>query len=288
MNRRKKARQGLKGLPGWMASYADMFTVLMAFFVLLFAMSVIDEELFQQFIDSFNQQRAQDLVIGDMGNIMADGGAGVLPETPPEPPPGYGGDYWTGDLGTPYGDTVGDMYTAFRMYFAMQPPSADEYSPPGPWPYGLVVEQAEHYLRITIPEAGGGLLFASGSATLTSYAMEALNALAPELLRFAEAGHGIIVEGHTDNVPISNERFSSNWALSAHRAAVVVEHLVEGWNIDPRLIQSAGLGEFSPIADNDTPEGQAQNRRVEIRVLTREATGGGGSVSNGWFRIPMQ
>ena len=280
MNKRKKA-QGLKGLPGWMASYADMFTVLMAFFVLLFAMSIVDEELFQAFIASFNPARADDFMdIGGGGYIFIDGDLGIFPDLPPPPPPGDGGEEATGEDGVlEDGDAVGDMMNTFMTYMA------EELG--GEWEGGfdLQVEEGDGYLRI-IMESDDGMHFNSGQARLMPAAIEALNAIGPILQQFAYEGHGIIVEGHTDNIPISTAAFPSNWTLSAARATAVVEFLTTEWFIDPRTIIAIGRGEYLPRATNETPEGRAQNRRVEIKVFTLEATGpavGGGT----WWAIPI-
>jgi chemotaxis protein MotB len=79
-------------------------------------------------------------------------------------------------------------------------------------------------------------------------------------------GHRVRIEGHTDSVPISTARFSSNWELSASRAAGVARFFVEQ-GLDPERLTAAGLGEFHPIAPNDSREGRARNRRIEIVLV---------------------
>jgi chemotaxis protein MotB len=107
------------------------------------------------------------------------------------------------------------------------------------------------------------VLFASGSATIGKAGREALS-------KIAEAFHGvqgriIRVEGHTDNLAIRTARFPSNWDLSAARAIAVVR-LLQDEGVDPSLLGAAGYGEFQPVASNDTPEGRAENRRIEISL----------------------
>ncbi len=79
-------------------------------------------------------------------------------------------------------------------------------------------------------------------------------------------GNYIRVEGHTDNVPISNPRFPSNWELSTARATVVVCHLIQTYSLSPAMLSAAGYAENRPIASNDTEEGKARNRRVDLII----------------------
>ena len=80
--------------------------------------------------------------------------------------------------------------------------------------------------------------------------------------------YAVRVEGHTDNVPIRTRRFPSNWELSVARAVSVVKYFAEVSNIDPRRLSAVGYGESRPVAENDTLDNRAKNRRVEILLLT--------------------
>ena len=84
-----------------------------------------------------------------------------------------------------------------------------------------------------------------------------------------EIDNQIIIEGHTDNVPINTYMFSSNWELSTARAVVVTRFLVENANVNPVRISAQGYGEFRPIVSNDTAENKAKNRRVNILILNK-------------------
>jgi len=128
---------------------------------------------------------------------------------------------------------------------------------------------------VTISELQGRLtvnildrvLFDSGEAELRPEGQQVLLKMAGVL-----AQHGqrqIHVVGHTDNVPI-RKKFASNWELSCARATAAVRFLVDQAKVDPRRLGALGYGEFHPIADNSTPEGRAQNRRIEIVVLPEE------------------
>lgn len=109
-------------------------------------------------------------------------------------------------------------------------------------------------------------LFASGSADLTAEGERVLAQLAEQL---QPAPYQILVQGHTDDVPIRGalaERFPTNWELAAIRAARVVRAL-EAHGIEPERLAAVSLGEHHPVAPNDTPEGRAENRRIEIRLI---------------------
>jgi chemotaxis protein MotB len=126
---------------------------------------------------------------------------------------------------------------------------------------------------ITISELAGKLtvnildrvLFASGEAEIKAEGQEVLRKVAEVLRQFPD--RQIHVIGHTDNVPIRTARFPSNWELSAARAIAAVRFLTEQAEVDPRRLGALGHGEFHPVADNNTPEGRAQNRRIAIVVL---------------------
>jgi len=75
------------------------------------------------------------------------------------------------------------------------------------------------------------------------------------------------IEGHTDNIPIHTSRFSSNWELSTSRATNLIKLLIVNYGIPPSHLSAAGYGEFHPVAKNDTPEGRAQNRRLDVVIL---------------------
>ncbi len=111
------------------------------------------------------------------------------------------------------------------------------------------------------------VLFSSGSATLTTKGIAAVKSVAGQI-KSKYPGHQIVVEGHTDNVPIkkAKDKFASNWELSTARANSVAKVLREN-GIPSGTIQVAGLGDTKPAASNSTAAGRAKNRRVEITVL---------------------
>ncbi len=111
------------------------------------------------------------------------------------------------------------------------------------------------------------LLFASGNAELSKGSLEVLHRLAGILKKIP---NDIRVEGHTDNVPINSKRFPSNWHLSVARALNTAYYLISQEKLSPDRVSIVGYSEYKPIAENDTPEGRQQNRRVDIVVINEK------------------
>lgn len=116
-------------------------------------------------------------------------------------------------------------------------------------------------LVVSLKEMG---FFDSGSATIRPASLDAISRLAAVLKQRPE---NLRIEGHTDNVPIHTPRFSSNWELSTARATDLIQLLITKYGIPPSHLSAAGYAEFHPVASNDTPEGRAQNRRLDVVIL---------------------
>jgi len=134
---------------------------------------------------------------------------------------------------------------------------------------GKEIERNEVELRMTpegfvisLHEMG---FFDSGQATLQSGGSDKIKRIAAVLSQF---GLDMRVEGHSDNVPIHNDIFASNWELSTARATTVAMMLIEEAGIDPKRMAIAGYAQYHPAASNDTPEGRRANRRVDIVVVS--------------------
>ena len=125
----------------------------------------------------------------------------------------------------------------------------------------LTVSIEKGKIVINLPD---NVLFATGHTQVNPEGQEALKQIAGVLKEFSD--RSFQVEGHTDNVPMKSSRYPSNWELSTARALNVV-HLMVAEGVDPKNISAAGFGEFQPRADNETPEGKALNRRIEIIML---------------------
>jgi chemotaxis protein MotB len=125
-------------------------------------------------------------------------------------------------------------------------------------PDELSVQLKDGRLYVSLQEK---LLFKSGSAVVDPKGKEALQTLASVLNTTQDIG--VMIEGHTDNVPISG-KYEDNWSLSTARSTAIVRILTADYKVDPKTIIAAGRAEFYPVADNTTTEGKAKNRRTEI------------------------
>ncbi len=128
----------------------------------------------------------------------------------------------------------------------------------------IAIQQLRDGLRLDVKE---DVLFASGSAAVNAHGKEVLGKVAE---RVKSVPHRIEVGGHTDDVPIHTARFPSNWELASARATGVVRILSDR-GVDAARLSAVSFAEFAPVADNDTPQGRARNRRIEITLKPMDA-----------------
>jgi chemotaxis protein MotB len=124
---------------------------------------------------------------------------------------------------------------------------------------GIDVEFQNGFLYVSLPES---LLFPSGSATLSPKSKNALSPLASVLNNYPRVQ--IYVVGHTDTLKIHNARFFDNWSLSTERANSIVRVLKDSYSVDPARLLAGGRSKYNPVASNDTKQGRAMNRRIQI------------------------
>ncbi len=110
-----------------------------------------------------------------------------------------------------------------------------------------------------------GVLFDTGSDIIKGESIALLDGIARAL---KDAPNSVRIEGHTDDVPINTEKFPSNWELSTSRATNIVRYFIEKHNFRPAKLSAIGYGEYMPVAENDSGEGKALNRRVDIVILS--------------------
>jgi chemotaxis protein MotB len=121
------------------------------------------------------------------------------------------------------------------------------------------VQVTKEGMFLTLEEQEGSPYFESGKADITPAGQEVISKVVPILSKLP---NDIVIEGHTDNIPIHNSTFDSNWELSTARATKVVKFLVNEQKLPPQQLSAVGYGEYKPIAANDTPENRTKNRRV--------------------------
>lgn len=143
---------------------------------------------------------------------------------------------------------------AAKVTSAMEKQGVNEYT-------SVEINEKQIKITLTIP-----VLFASGEAVLTSQAKNVLTGVSKAI---AAVPNKVIIEGHTDNVPVKSAKYRSNWELSVARAYSVVDYFVSGRGLDPGRFVVAGYGEYRPVADNATPDGRAENRRIEILMIRK-------------------
>ena len=131
------------------------------------------------------------------------------------------------------------------------------------------VKVTKEGMSITIEEKGENVFFKSGAAELSPRMEEILATIGPTLKKLADAEHDIIVEGHTDDIPIHNTQFPSNWELSTARATSVVQHLIRDQKLAPAHLGAIGYGQYKPVVPNDSEEHRSSNRRVVFFVKNR-------------------
>jgi chemotaxis protein MotB len=237
----------------WLVPYADLLTLLLALFIVLYAMSSVDAQKFKEMSRAFSiafnsgigvlDQSAVVMSVDQMTNstdmIRLSGGKGTTSE------------------GAREAEQEQHEFEQLRDQLS-------QYIQQNNLTTQLDVQLNHSSLLIIISD---NALFASGKADLTPEARELGQAIGTMLKNFP--GYEISVDGHTDNQPINTFEFESNYELSAKRAINFMRVLIEAGDLDPRLISSTGYGEFRPVADNDTPEGRAKNRRVEVSIIRK-------------------
>ncbi|MBN1822758.1 MAG: flagellar motor protein MotB [Endomicrobiales bacterium] len=128
------------------------------------------------------------------------------------------------------------------------------------------VKMTKEGLHLTLEEQEGAAYFESGKSEITPQGQDILGKVAPVL---STLPNEVVIEGHTDNVPIHTSVFDSNWELSTARATNVVKYLVNNESLPPERLAAIGYGEYKPIAENDTPENRAKNRRVVFFIKNK-------------------
>ena len=258
MSHHRKAKhaahdEGHESHERWLITYADMITLLMVLFIVLFAISQVDLAKFQRLKSGL----AKNFGVKEDAGVL-DGRVQLL--------------------------TNGDNLGPGEIDAALTGASSETSRKVGP---GGSLEEVRDQLVAQLTDVGLGekvtlqistrglivtivtdqVLFESGSATVKPESYPLLDDVAGVL---AGIPNPLTIEGHTDNVPITGGPFPSNWELSTARATAVLRTLIDHYGFAPPRLSAAGYADQHPIASNDTPDGRAANRRVEIVVRSIE------------------
>jgi chemotaxis protein MotB len=230
----------------WLVSYADFITLLFAFFVVMFSVSQVDSKKVGRFTESFRDALEWEMMQlpGRVGGREA-----VTALVTPLP---HG--KRKADDKANSGGNYEDEKVAIRRGLLARAKFNRALA-------GLNVLEIRGELILRLPER---LMFDRGDALMHQEGKSALAAISEEL---KDRPVRLRVEGHSDNTPIHNARFPSNWELSITRAMAVVAFFLEDAKINPSRLAAAGYGEYHPIAANETPEGRSKNRRVDLIII---------------------
>jgi chemotaxis protein MotB len=285
MSRRRKHEEHLNH-EAWAIPYGDLVTLLLAFFVVMYAVSSINEGKYRVLSDSLaaafagSPKTVQPIQIGEkqVGSgadikvtLVQQGMLEGQPRSMLVPPPlATGKDPRGGeDLGPRQGmqrEQILGATSAGSTAAQLKAVASDVEKAMAHLIKENLVVVRRHRAWVEV-EIRTDILFPSGVATLSPQAEQIIRRLAETLKTHANP---IRVEGHTDNVPIHTLQFRSNWDLSAARAASVV-HLFTESGIDPERLAIIGLGEYRPARSNATPEGRNANRRVVLVIMGVES-----------------
>ena len=276
MSRNKRAAEH-SNHDRWLVSYADFITLLFGFFVVLFSSSQVDKRKVVQ-ISAAIQEAFQQLGVSPVANSRT----AIISSNPSsaekiqlivngKEASGRGG------MGSPFEKPIGssstpnDLATVQKQLTSALAAEIQRHE--------VVLKANREGLVISLREIG---FFDTGSAALRPTSEAAVKRIAQVL---SAQSNNIRIEGHTDNVPIHNTQFASNWELSTARATEMIRLFITKYNLTATRLSAAGYAEFHPVAGNDTFEGRAQNRRVDIVVLASAPEGAAGPPS---LALPRQ
>lgn len=239
MSRKKKKRHEEHIDESWLVPYADILTLCLALFIVLFASSSVDAEKFQKMSEVFNQ-------VFTSGTGFMDYPSTTNTENSDSLNSG-------GIKGKTEQEELSNVQAKVNSY--IQNEKLDKQ---------LSTSLTDEGLLVTIED---NVLFESGVGEVR----EKDKKIAKEIssLLVMDPPRSIVISGHTDNVPIKNNEYDSNWDLSVMRAVNFMKVLLENDKLKPEWFSAKGFGEFKPVASNNTAEGRAKNRRVEILIMPR-------------------
>jgi chemotaxis protein MotB len=237
----------------WLIPYADLLTLLLALFIILFASSQIDSKKYEAIMKSLNSAFT--------GSISFFDNPAIIEPMQDVPVTFEKKDKEEQEKQEELKEQQQQLEKEKQELEELKE-KMDEYISDNGLNAQLETNLNQDMLMITIRD---NALYASGSAEVRPEARKLATAISDMLVQYPD--YHIEVAGHTDNVPIRNAEFESNWDLSSKRALNFMKILLNNGLIEPSRFRTIGYGEYNPIDTNDTVEGRAKNRRVEVSVL---------------------
>ena len=237
----------------WLIPYADLLTLLLALFVILFASSKLDSKKYEMIMQALNSAFNNGISFFQQPSVVK------VSDNPPEPFATKNNK--AGTLDNETNERLEQLKKETEDLEQLKQ-KLDRYIEENGLTTQLETKLTNEMLMISIREHA---LFASGSATVREESKKLAVAISDMLAQYPE--YEVEVAGHTDNVPIHNAQFESNWDLSTERALNFMKILLQNKNVAPERFRAIGYGEYRPIDTNDTPEGRARNRRVEVNII---------------------
>ena len=215
---------------GWMDTYADTITLLLTFFILLYSISAVDSEKLQELSEALQFSLTGKQSVKQLESLD---------------------------------DIKVDIEKESNKYEDLAK-KLNEIIDKNSLTEVIKIREEDRGIVLQVDES---ILFDPGKAEIKESSVDILDTISKII---EETDNDIIAEGHTDNVPINNEKYKSNWELSTDRALNIVKYFIENKKINPVRLSVKGYGEYNPIAPNDTPENRSKNRRVDILVVEQK------------------
>ena len=271
---RRKHHEEHANHEAWAIPYADLMTLLLAFFVVMYAISSLNEGKYRVMADALTTAfggAPRTITQVQVGNMQIQGGGHDTPSVIRSPSMTGGAmadptqlPSMASHMRMPVSAHNREQLERAERQLGQIANRLSEALAPLVKQGVITVRRTELWIEV---EINSDILFGTGSAALGADARETLGKLADVLL---DAPNGVRVEGHTDNLPIATAQFPSNWELSAARAASVV-HLFADHGVQPQRLAMVGYGEFRPRESNDAAAGRNRNRRVMVIILADQA-----------------
>ena len=267
MRRRHKRTRANANHERWLVSYADFITLLFAFFVVLYASSQVDQKKVGKLALAI-QIAFQELGVFPASNTQIPlDSSDPMPFSKVQAVQNVKRNTELGRIASPPEGSLAASSEEENDLATLQAQLRDALKKEIAL-HEVALRRVDEGLVVSLREFG---FFDSGSATIKPESLSALDRIASIL---AIRTYRLRIEGHTDNIPIHTAHMSSNWELSTTRATELVRVLIDRHGFAPERLSAAGYAEFHPVASNLTPQGRAQNRRVDIVILESEAASG--------------